>query len=101
MSTQIMVDAAAGGSLNNKTPKQSWELFEVMTSNNYQRPIEITQKRGVLEVDTNIALLAQMQALSVQNVAIRSNWICSTMSHQPQFCAVTSAKGTIEMESVL
>ena len=35
--TQIMLDAIVGGSLNNKTPKQSVELFEVMVSNNYQR----------------------------------------------------------------
>ena len=65
-----MVDAAAGGSLNNKTPEQSWELFEVLASNNYQRPNEKTQKRGALEVDTTTALLALMQAL-----------FCSECSH--------------------
>ena len=42
-----------------------------MASNNYQRSSERTQKRGVLEVDTTTALLAQMQALSIQNVAIQ------------------------------
>ena len=71
MSSQIMVDAAADGSLNSKRLEQSWELFEVLASNNYQRPSERTEKRGVLEVDTTIALLAQMQALSVQNAAIQ------------------------------
>ena len=35
LTTQIMVDAAAGGSPNNKTPEQSIELFEIMASNNY------------------------------------------------------------------
>ena len=29
-----------------------------MTSDNYQMPSERTQKRGVMEVDTTIALLA-------------------------------------------
>ena len=42
MSTQLMVDAATGGSLNNKTPEQSWELFEMMAINNYHRPSDIT-----------------------------------------------------------
>ena len=41
-----------------------------MASNNYQRPSERAQKRGVLEVDTTTTLLAHMQALSVQNAAI-------------------------------
>ena len=71
MSTEIMVDATVGGSLNNKTPEQSWELFEVMANDNYQRPSERTQKRGVLKVDTTTALLAQMQALSIENIAIQ------------------------------
>ena len=72
LTTQIMVDAVVGGSLNNKTPKQSIELFEVMASNNYQRPSERAQKpRGVLEVDATVAILEQIQALSIQNAAIQ------------------------------
>ena len=61
LTTQIMVDAAVGGFLNNKTPKQSIELFEVMGSNNYQRLSERAQKlRGVLEVDATTAILMQI-----------------------------------------
>ena len=70
MSIHIMVDIAIGGSLNNKTLEQSWELFEVMASTNYQRPSEKTQKKEVLEVDTTTTLLAQMQPLFVKNKAI-------------------------------
>ena len=69
ISTQVMVDAAAGGSLNNKLPKESHELFKLIASNNYQKPGERTKKWGVLEVDTITALLAQIQALAVQKVA--------------------------------
>ena len=70
ISTQVMVDAAADGSLN-KSLEESQELFELIASNNYQKPSERTQKRGVLEVDTTIALLAQMQALAIQSTAIQ------------------------------
>ena len=70
MSTQVMVDVAACGYLNNKSTKESQELFELIASNNYQKPSERTQKRGVLEVDITTGLLAQMQVLAVQNAAI-------------------------------
>ena len=82
-----MVDAAAGGSLNNKTSEQSWKLFEVLANNNYQRPSERTQKRGVLEVDTSITLLAHMQALSIQNAAIQKQLdMLNNVSLAPVLC---------------
>ena len=73
MSARIMVDAIVGGSLNNKTPDQFQELFEVLVSNNYQRLSERNQKKRVLEVDITTILLEQIQALSIQNVAIQKH----------------------------
>ena len=71
LTTRTMVDAAIGVSLNSKTLEQSANLFKVMASNNYQGPSERTQKtRGVLDIDTT-TLMAQLQALTMQNVAIR------------------------------
>lgn len=35
--TQTMIDAASGGSMNNKKPDEMYDLIEAMTSNNYER----------------------------------------------------------------
>src|SRR5438270_5222544 len=35
--TQTMIDAAAGGSMNNKKPVEVYELIEDMARNNYER----------------------------------------------------------------
>ncbi|KAI4324139.1 hypothetical protein L6164_023701 [Bauhinia variegata] len=51
--TKTLVDAAIGGSLNNKTVKEAKELIEVMATNNYQTQNDrIVAKKGVLELDT-------------------------------------------------
>ncbi|XP_031283214.1 uncharacterized protein LOC116141879 [Pistacia vera] len=51
---QVMIDAASGGGLNNKTPEDAYKLIEVMASNNYMRLLERNVPRrvaGVHEVD--------------------------------------------------
>ncbi|XP_031282977.1 uncharacterized protein LOC116141632 [Pistacia vera] len=53
---QVMIDAANGGALNNKTLEEAYILIEVMASNNYMRPSmrNSTKKAaGVHEVDGN------------------------------------------------
>ena len=35
-STREMVDAAAGGTINNKTPEDAYEFIQEMSLNNYQ-----------------------------------------------------------------
>ncbi|KAI4297463.1 hypothetical protein L6164_037352 [Bauhinia variegata] len=62
-----MVDAAAGGALNFKTPEQAWDLLEMMANNDYQRQGErVVVKKGIMEVDTLNALLAQNKIMTQQ-----------------------------------
>ena len=62
-----MIDAAAGGSLNNKTPEAAHELIEEMAMNNYQwqstrsRPVKPV---GIHSVDPMTVLAAQLEVLS-------------------------------------
>ena len=62
-----MIDAAAGGTLNAKTPEGSMELFEEMTMNSYQwysfrvKPGKIAH---AYDVDTIIALAVQVENLN-------------------------------------
>ena len=49
-----MVDAAAGGSVLNKTAEEATELYEEMAASHYQAPSDKNVGRrvaGVLEVD--------------------------------------------------
>ncbi|XP_010247674.1 PREDICTED: uncharacterized protein LOC104590651 [Nelumbo nucifera] len=64
---KTIMDAAAGGSINNKTPKVAHALIEEMAANNYQCHSERAQVRrqpDLHNVDTYIALFAQISALS-------------------------------------
>ncbi|KAI4346011.1 hypothetical protein L6164_013094 [Bauhinia variegata] len=62
-----MVDTAASGALNFKTPEQAWDLLEMMANNDYQRQGErAVVKKGIMEVDTLNALLAQNKIMTQQ-----------------------------------
>src|SRR3954464_15919533 len=66
-STQETIDAASGGSLNNKTLEEAEELIETLASNHYARNRDRSRKQaGVYEVDQNTALAAQMTAIQQQ-----------------------------------
>ncbi|MED6153782.1 hypothetical protein PIB30_105344 [Stylosanthes scabra] len=55
-----MVDAASGGTLASKTPEEALQLIETMAANNYLAPSErLSNRRGVMELDTLDAILAQ------------------------------------------
>ncbi|PON51070.1 hypothetical protein PanWU01x14_219280 [Parasponia andersonii] len=72
-STRTLVDAAAGGSLMEKTEEAAYELLEEMAANAYQLPIErSTPKKayGVHEVDALTTLTAQVTALTKRFDAI-------------------------------
>jgi len=69
-----MIDAAAGGTLNNKTPEEAYNLLEEMASNNYQWPIERLSMRkvsGVHEVDAFAVIAAQFEALNKKLESMR------------------------------
>ncbi|XP_010247584.1 PREDICTED: uncharacterized protein LOC104590568 [Nelumbo nucifera] len=64
---KTIMDATAGGSINNKTPEVAHALIEEMTANNYQWHSERAQVRRQPElhnVDTYTTLSAQIDALS-------------------------------------
>ena len=65
--TKQTIDAAAGGTLNSKTPEGAQALIEEMAMNNYQwhssrnRPVK---QAGVHQIDAMTSLAAQVEALS-------------------------------------
>ncbi|XP_048140761.1 uncharacterized protein LOC125316465 [Rhodamnia argentea] len=61
------IDAAAGGTLNNKSPKEAFDLLEEMVSNSYQWPIERLSTRkpnGIYEVGVSNAIATHFAALN-------------------------------------
>ncbi|XP_020202308.1 uncharacterized protein LOC109788081 [Cajanus cajan] len=65
---KILLDASAGGSMRFKTPEEAIELIDVMAANDYDLPAEreSRQKRGILELGYQDALLAQNKLLYQQ-----------------------------------
>ncbi|KAG9458347.1 hypothetical protein H6P81_002855 [Aristolochia fimbriata] len=69
VSTRNLIDAAAGGTMNKKTPNEVYELIEEMSSNMYQYPVERSARgrvAGIQNVDPIVALQAQVESLSNQ-----------------------------------
>ena len=66
--TRKLIDAAASGTLNSKTPEESLKLFAVMAKNNYQWGNNRGKQKvaGKIEVDLITSLVAKMEALSHQ-----------------------------------
>src|SRR3954464_14412704 len=72
--TQTMIDATAGGSMNNKKPAEVYELIKAMASNNYERGGDHQRKNaGVLDVDEMTALKAQLAAMQKQMSKMQVN----------------------------
>src|SRR5262249_17668767 len=64
---KAMIDAAAGGTLNNKTPDVAYALIDEMATNSYQWQVDraSTKKQaGVHNVDVVTALATQIELLS-------------------------------------
>ena len=62
-----MVDAAAGGSIMNKTVEEACDLYEEMASSHYQAPSDKNMGRrvvGVLEADQLSAIQAQLSSFT-------------------------------------
>ena len=100
--TQVMVDAASGGALNNKTPEEAYNLIEVMASNNYMKSSDRNASRrvaGVHEIDNYTALSAQLAAIQKQlGVALKVNAIeTSSSSLICDFCAGNHASGDCQV----
>ncbi|XP_056169350.1 uncharacterized protein LOC130138655 [Syzygium oleosum] len=70
-----MIDVAARGTLNNKTPEEAYNLLEEMASNSYQWPTEripVRKASGDREVDAFTAIAAQIEALNkkIDNMSV-------------------------------
>ena len=62
-STQQMVDATAGGTINKKTPEDAYEFIEEMSLNNYQWQVMRTKTMktaGIYNVDSVTMLSNQV-----------------------------------------
>ena len=69
-STRQMVDAAAGGTINNKTPEDAYEFIEEMSLNNYQWQVmrtKPTKAVDVFNVDLVTMLSNQVELLNKKN----------------------------------
>src|SRR5262249_30939398 len=91
---KAMIDAAAGGTLNNKTLEAAYELIDEMATNSYQWQVDraATKKQaGVHNVDAITALAAQIELLnkkidgmSVGNVMMCE--LCGVNGHKSIDC---------------
>ncbi|MCH92290.1 hypothetical protein A2U01_0013227, partial [Trifolium medium] len=70
--TRMILDASAGGSLKNRDEAEARELVESMAQNEYraQNDRGAKKKGGVLELDTQSALLAQQKLMTNQMEAM-------------------------------
>ncbi|KAG9458836.1 hypothetical protein H6P81_003344 [Aristolochia fimbriata] len=69
ISTQSLIDVAAGSTMNKKTPNEVYEVIEEMTSNMYQYPVEKSARgrvAGIHNVDHVLVLQAQVESLTKQ-----------------------------------
>src|SRR3954468_8514492 len=93
--TRTMIDAASGGSMNNKKPAEVYELIEAMASNNYERGSDYRKKgAGVIDVDEVTSLKAQVAAMQNQMAKMQVNAVQSQVcelcagNHATQDCQV-------------
>ena len=72
--TRQLIDAAAGGTLNSKTPEESLKLFADMAKNNYQWGNNRGKQKVAekLELDLMTSLVAKMEALSYQVATLKN-----------------------------
>ncbi|KAL5562070.1 hypothetical protein UlMin_031817 [Ulmus minor] len=106
--TQTMVDAASGGAFFNKSPEDSYELLEVMASNNFMKSERNAQKRtaGVHDIDAFNKLAAQIALLNNNfknlNVSSISNVVCDLCAgnHSNMECQFGSQAQENSLEQV-
>src|SRR4051812_29325010 len=92
--TQEMIDAASGGSLNNKTLEEAEELIETLASNHYAKTRDRSRKQaGVYEVDQNTAFAAQMTAIQQQ-----LNLLNKRIDTPMKLCELCNGRGHISSE---
>ncbi|CAJ2661759.1 unnamed protein product [Trifolium pratense] len=87
--TRMFLDASAGGSLKNKDESEARELVESMAQNEYrvQNDRGAKKKSGMLELDTQTALLAQSTSMNTQMAAMLKHFTNSSNSQMQVMAA--------------
>ncbi|XP_027096167.1 uncharacterized protein [Coffea arabica] len=96
-----IIDAASGGALANKTPREAWELIETMAENSQQFGLrESNPPRRVNEVETSSLqqqiseLTSVVRQLVVGNVPqVKACGICTNMGHHTDLCPILQEEG--------
>ncbi|GAU41074.1 hypothetical protein TSUD_284440 [Trifolium subterraneum] len=85
--TRLLLDTSAGGSLKNKDEVEAKELVETMAQNEYraQNDRGAKKKAGILELDTNNAILAQMKLMSKEMEELKKASSRGSQAHVNQF----------------
>ncbi|XP_071918865.1 uncharacterized protein [Coffea arabica] len=100
-SDRSIIDAASGGALANKTPREAWLLIESMAENSQQFGFsESNPTRRVNEVET-ISIQQQLseltsvvRQLAVRNVPqVKACGICTNMGHPTDSCPLLQENG--------
>jgi hypothetical protein len=98
--TRMLLDASAGGSLKTKNEVEAKELVEIMVHNEYraQNDRGAKKKGGMLELDTQDAVLAQTKLLSNQMEALMKRFDPQQQGNEVQelrcdFCQGGHANG--------
>lgn len=94
--SRIMLDAAAGGSLNFKTSEEAREIVEAMASNDYLASHDRggTSKKGLFDLDSHDAGLAQQKIITQQLDELKKGMEALKLnSVQHQAAQVNSVKG--------
>ncbi|XP_047154249.1 uncharacterized protein LOC124848045 [Vigna umbellata] len=68
--TKLMLDASAGGNIRWKTPEEAHELIENMAANDSELQNERAQQKGVFQLQSQDALLAQNKIMTQQLEAL-------------------------------
>ncbi|KAK5812877.1 hypothetical protein PVK06_028321 [Gossypium arboreum] len=97
-STRQMVDAAAGGTINNKTSKDAYEFIEEMSLNNYQWQVMRTKPTKIVDV-YNVELVTMLSnQVELSNKKI-DGLLGSTQVHLIMRCDVSGGGVHTEYQS--
>ncbi|XP_027174625.1 actin-100-like [Coffea eugenioides] len=103
-----IIDAASGGTLVNKTPREAWELIEGMTENSQQfgtRENILTRRVNELETSSILQQLTELTSfvrqLAVGNASqAKVCGICTAMGHFTEICPLIQEKSAQQVNMV-
>ncbi|KAK2436917.1 hypothetical protein QL285_021877 [Trifolium repens] len=102
MQSRMLIDASAGGTIKNKNEDEVRQLVENMCLNEYRSKSERDpKKKGMIEVSTHTALLAQIELLNKQLAAksISEPNVSQVQDVRCDFCQGPHANGMCSAEA--